>query len=485
MKHSILVFVLLGGSAGTAVAGPAEPPGPAGLSPAPAAGDKPAGPPPAGGKAAAAADNPAGESEKKMYLPDRIATSDPQGFFGRLLKDYAVRFTGREKADDGPEPARRAKPSPWNSPPFPGSEYQGYPLLGVPYSTSVYPIMNAIYGANTPFTDAIKESRIKFDGWATTSGNFSTAKNSNVPTSYWIVPNRYELDQLIFRLERLPDTVQTDHVDYGFRFVCALRHGLPVHHGRRLRERPTPEAQPALRLGSDRDVLQRLHPRPARRHRHPRRPLDRLPGHRNPIRAGQLPRQPFDSLHLRHLHPDGRHGEPEARRPVDGPGGRPRGHRHGPVVQGIPVDGGVRRPLGVQGQQRRLLHVAECHQQRRIPAFRAVRPAAGARQLQLPRDHVGAPIQQGSPHEDRGLLTCGSGTPKSAAPPVPGRPSPTAAAAATARSCPACRWPTASSTTRCSRCRPPTTSRCGTSGIATSGACAPATPATTRATPSA
>jgi hypothetical protein len=53
----------------------------------------------------------------------------------------------------------------------------------------------------------------------TSAGTWSTAKNSNTPASYWIVPNRYELDQLLFRLERYPDTVQTDHIDWGFRSI--------------------------------------------------------------------------------------------------------------------------------------------------------------------------------------------------------------------------------------------------------------------------
>jgi hypothetical protein len=115
-------------------------------------------------------------------------------------------------------PPRRAMPSPWDSPPFPGSEYQGYPLLGVPPpDPGAYPFMKALYGG--PYGDAIKDSRIQFTGWVTSSGSWSTATNSNTPASYWIVPNRYELDQLIFKLERVPDSVQIDHIDWGFRLI--------------------------------------------------------------------------------------------------------------------------------------------------------------------------------------------------------------------------------------------------------------------------
>lgn len=110
---------------------------------------------------------------------------------------------------------RRALPPPFDSPPFPSSEYQGSPLIGIPVNDTVYPLMKAIY--NSPCGNAIKESRVKAYGWINGSLNLSTCKHSNTPESYWIVPNRVELDQLVFRIEREVDTLQTDHVDVGFR----------------------------------------------------------------------------------------------------------------------------------------------------------------------------------------------------------------------------------------------------------------------------
>jgi hypothetical protein len=142
------------------------------------------------------------------------------GFLYRIYKAYWDEFFPSPNQEEPSEPARRAMPSPWDAPPFPGSEYQGYPLLGVPApDAGAYPVMKAIYGANTDLTEWIKNSRISFMGWVTSAGTWSTAKNSNVPASYWIVPNRYELDQLVFKLERYPDTVQTDHIDWGFRII--------------------------------------------------------------------------------------------------------------------------------------------------------------------------------------------------------------------------------------------------------------------------
>jgi putative OmpL-like beta-barrel porin-2 len=75
--------------------------------------------------------------------------------------------------------------------------------------------MGAIYG--TQFGDFFKENRIKMYGWITAAGNFSNSKNSNTPASYWIVPNTIQMDQYVFRIERETDSVQTDHIDWGFR----------------------------------------------------------------------------------------------------------------------------------------------------------------------------------------------------------------------------------------------------------------------------
>jgi Putative beta-barrel porin-2, OmpL-like. bbp2 len=121
-----------------------------------------------------------------------------------------------DNAEETKEPYRRALPEPWSSPPFPNHEYQGYPLIGVPPETTVYPLMQTIYDC-CPWGEEIKDSRVRIYGWVTASGNWSTAKNSNAPSSYWVDPNRYELDQLAVRVEREVDTVQTDHIDVGFR----------------------------------------------------------------------------------------------------------------------------------------------------------------------------------------------------------------------------------------------------------------------------
>src|SRR5262245_33165600 len=72
----------------------------------------------------------------------RIYDEGRHGFTGRFLKAYVDEFRPKpDNGDDTKPPARRALPAPLNSPPFPMTEWQGFPLIGVPKSNSVYPLM--------------------------------------------------------------------------------------------------------------------------------------------------------------------------------------------------------------------------------------------------------------------------------------------------------------------------------------------------------
>lgn len=118
----------------------------------------------------------------------------------------------------GQESKRRALPAPFFSPPFPSSEYFGSPpLIGVPATTPPYALTHAMQG--TWLGNFFNDNRIQVYGWVDVGGNLSTSKNSNVPVSYDIVPNSIQLDQAILRFERIPDSVQTSSMDWGFRFT--------------------------------------------------------------------------------------------------------------------------------------------------------------------------------------------------------------------------------------------------------------------------
>jgi len=140
-------------------------------------------------------------------------SAPPGGFLKRLFRAYADDWKGA--AASGPEPPRRGPPSPVNSPPFPNSDwsYGGAPDIGAP-DTNVPPLMQALYAG--PHGKAWEDSRVKLYGWLEGSFNLSTSSHSNLPTAYDIYANRAELDQTVLYIERLPDTVQTDHVDWGF-----------------------------------------------------------------------------------------------------------------------------------------------------------------------------------------------------------------------------------------------------------------------------
>ena len=146
-------------------------------------------------------------------LTINLTLGAPEGFLKRLTQAYVKDWRG--SVDSGPEPPRRALPSPLNSPPFPNADwsYGGSPEIGAP-DTNVPPLMEALYGGANG--EAWERSRVKVYGWVEGSLNLSTSHHSNYPTAYDIEANRIEFDQAVLYFERIPDTVQTDHFDWGF-----------------------------------------------------------------------------------------------------------------------------------------------------------------------------------------------------------------------------------------------------------------------------
>jgi hypothetical protein len=107
-------------------------------------------------------------------------------------------------------------PAPLDSPPFPSSDWTGPdPTIGTHDSNPQSLIEGLI--KNTGPGKFLADNRIRIYGWADIGGNISSSKKSNSPLSYDLVPNQVVLDQLVLRTERVLDTSQTDHVDWGFR----------------------------------------------------------------------------------------------------------------------------------------------------------------------------------------------------------------------------------------------------------------------------
>jgi hypothetical protein len=115
------------------------------------------------------------------------------------------------------EPKRRALPAPFESPPFPTAEYQGFPLIGVPADDHKFAFMQALDG--TQFGRFLDDTHTRIYGWINASANWTNNRVTNTPTSYWVVPNQLELDQAVIRVERTLDTVQRDHIDWGYRLT--------------------------------------------------------------------------------------------------------------------------------------------------------------------------------------------------------------------------------------------------------------------------
>ncbi|MGD0732093.1 MAG: outer membrane beta-barrel protein [Terracidiphilus sp.] len=143
------------------------------------------------------------------------------GFFTRWGKAYLSDWTGTTPVDPN-SPQRRGTPPPIPSPPYPSSDWPigGTQEIGAPdYQT--YQLQTAIDA------DPIKLSKIKWYGWIAVGANGSTNNRGNAslgiaansPAAYDAFPNMVVLDQLALYTERLADTVQTDHFDWGFRIT--------------------------------------------------------------------------------------------------------------------------------------------------------------------------------------------------------------------------------------------------------------------------
>jgi hypothetical protein len=142
--------------------------------------------------------------------PQTQARAQPGSFFGRLAEFYREDWKGT--AAQGPAPPRRGLPSPLDSPPFPNEDwsYGGSPTIGEA-DTNSYPLMTAIDGAR---------SRTKVYGWIAPSVNGSTSAHSNSPEANDAYSNRLELNQVVVYVERLPDSVQREHVDVGYHLTA-------------------------------------------------------------------------------------------------------------------------------------------------------------------------------------------------------------------------------------------------------------------------
>jgi len=151
-------------------------------------------------------------------------------FLTRFVHYYQLEW-GKAAAPSDPSapPSRRSDavwpPTPQSSPPMPFTEwpYGGAESIGVTRPNSVdSPLMVAL--GNTRLGQAMSDAHVQVYGWVAPGANFSsnTVKpGGNAPAAYDYTPNTVQLDQAVVYVERLADTTQNDHFDWGFR-VSAL-----------------------------------------------------------------------------------------------------------------------------------------------------------------------------------------------------------------------------------------------------------------------
>ncbi len=150
-----------------------------------------------------------------------------EGFGDRFIDVYKEHLDWNGSDPNAPEAKYRGVPPAVSNPPFPystwpigGSESIGYEnMLGGP-------LMDTLYCG--PDGQALKDSRFTMYGWiepgvnissSHSSYNYSSGTGGNWPAAYSYQPNYVQVDQVAFYLERTPDEVQTDHIDWGFRLA--------------------------------------------------------------------------------------------------------------------------------------------------------------------------------------------------------------------------------------------------------------------------
>jgi len=177
-------------------------------------------------------------STKALKTMERSGNCDPyvdykcldaylgDDFVTRLYRYYVLEWGhGAAPFDPKAPPGRRSDDAwpatPATIPPLPFSEwpYGGTTNLGVNRTASVdSPLMVAL--GNTATGKWLNDTGIQVYGWIAPGGNVSTntvKQAGNLPVSYDYTPNTVQLDQAVLYIERTPDTVQSDHVDWGFR----------------------------------------------------------------------------------------------------------------------------------------------------------------------------------------------------------------------------------------------------------------------------
>lgn len=145
------------------------------------------------------------------------------GFWERLANYYKLEMgkavppadpnAGPSRRDDFPPAAQTMPPMPFTEWPYGGTDPMGATLPNNVDS----PLMATL--DNTRLGKWMDENHMEVYGWIDIGANLSTSNvnGGNAPAAYDYQPNTLDLDQAVIYVDRFPDMVQKDHMDWGYR----------------------------------------------------------------------------------------------------------------------------------------------------------------------------------------------------------------------------------------------------------------------------
>jgi hypothetical protein len=173
-------------------------------------------------------------AQSLLALTDTASPSNPQapatadapatppkdnGFFHRLGRAYVADWANNGPATAVPQSPRRGTPPPIFSPPYPAADWPigGTPVIGAP-DGQTYPLMQAI-DENKSADKIYGYIEVGGNGSTNNKGNAAKGITANAPAAYDVFPNQVQLDQAALYFERVENTAQKEHFDYGYRLT--------------------------------------------------------------------------------------------------------------------------------------------------------------------------------------------------------------------------------------------------------------------------
>ncbi|MGC2662398.1 MAG: outer membrane beta-barrel protein, partial [Bryobacteraceae bacterium] len=168
-------------------------------------------------------DNPTAPKE----ISNVASPTAREGFWKRFAAAYwadwhpAAAAKSSTPASPPAEPQYRGYPPSETDPPYPFSTWPMGGTVAIGYNNATaYPLTTALQ--NGPHGDWWKRANVQVYGWFDLGMNISTSNKgeyANAPAAYDQMPNAFQVDQVTLYFERTPDTIQTDHFDWGFRLT--------------------------------------------------------------------------------------------------------------------------------------------------------------------------------------------------------------------------------------------------------------------------